>query len=74
MRQLLMAAVDMPLEYEQDGRDGALATLLLHELARLQPLPLHPAARRSSAGRAVPRLLQHPTPTTPRSGGRLVCT
>lgn len=41
MRQLLMAAVDMPLEYEQDGRDGALATLLLHELARLQPLPLH---------------------------------
>jgi len=49
MRQLLMAAVDMPLEYDRRGRDGALVTLLLHELARLQSLPLHiplPADRR----------------------------
>ena len=61
MRQLLMAAVDMPLEYEQDGRDGALATLLLHEAGPAATLAVaHPAARRSSAGRAMPRLLQHP--------------
>ncbi|OJT45502.1 AraC family transcriptional regulator [Serratia plymuthica] len=49
MRQLLMAAVDMPLEYDPNGRDGALVFLLLHELAQLQSLPLHiplPADRR----------------------------
>ncbi|CAI2513227.1 HTH-type transcriptional repressor of iron proteins A [Serratia ficaria] len=52
MRQLLIAAVEMPLEYQRQGRDGALAALLLHELAGLQPLPLHiplPADRRLSA-------------------------
>ncbi|CAI1031459.1 AraC family transcriptional regulator [Serratia quinivorans] len=49
LRQLLMAAVDMPLEYQQQGRDGALVSLLLHEIAHLQSLPLHiplPADRR----------------------------
>ncbi|WP_134470761.1 helix-turn-helix domain-containing protein, partial [Pseudomonas aeruginosa] len=38
---LLLAAVDMPLEYDTEGRDGALATLLLHELAAAETLPLH---------------------------------
>lgn len=75
MRQLLMAAVDMPLEYEQDGRDGALATLLLHELARLQPLPLHiPLPADPRLGELCHAFCSTPTPTTPRSGGRLVCT
>ncbi|AVR69335.1 MULTISPECIES: AraC family transcriptional regulator [Pseudomonas aeruginosa group] len=41
LRQLLMAAVDMPAEYDLEGRDGALASLLLHELAAAEPLPLH---------------------------------
>ncbi|MEX2989965.1 helix-turn-helix transcriptional regulator [Serratia fonticola] len=41
MRQLLMAAVDMPLMYQQEGRDGALVALLLHEIAQMQALPLH---------------------------------
>ncbi|MFU8081863.1 AraC family transcriptional regulator [Pseudomonas aeruginosa] len=41
LRQLLLAAVDMPLEYDTEGRDGALATLLLHELAAAETLPLH---------------------------------
>ncbi|MBF3172931.1 AraC family transcriptional regulator, partial [Pseudomonas aeruginosa] len=38
LRQLLLAAVDMPLEYDTEGRDGALATLLLHELAAAETL------------------------------------
>lgn len=41
MHQLLMEAVDMPLEYDEAGRDGALISLLLHELARTTRLPLH---------------------------------
>ncbi|WP_025126932.1 helix-turn-helix transcriptional regulator [Pseudomonas sp. PH1b] len=41
LRQLLLEAVEMPLEYDQDGRDGVLVALLLHELQRSTPLPLH---------------------------------
>ncbi|MCK9797616.1 AraC family transcriptional regulator [Pseudomonas chlororaphis] len=41
MRQLLLEAVDIPLEYETHGRDGVLISLLLHELGRSTPLPLH---------------------------------
>jgi len=41
MRQLLMEAVELPLEYDEAGRDGTLVSLLLHELARATHLPLH---------------------------------
>ncbi|VVO42121.1 AraC family transcriptional regulator [Pseudomonas fluorescens] len=41
LRHLLMEAVEMPLEYEEAGRDGALIDLLLHELRRSTHLPLH---------------------------------
>jgi AraC-like DNA-binding protein len=39
LRQLLAEAVDLPIDYDTEGRDGALMTLLMHELSRLQPLP-----------------------------------
>lgn len=41
MRHLLMEAVEIPLEYDERGRDGTLIGLLLHELARSAHLPLH---------------------------------
>lgn len=41
LRELLLAAAAFPAEYDLAGRDGAIATLLLHELAALTPLPLH---------------------------------
>jgi AraC-like DNA-binding protein len=41
LRQLLLAAVDFEAEYDLAGREGAIATLLLHEIAALTPLPLH---------------------------------
>jgi AraC-like DNA-binding protein/mannose-6-phosphate isomerase-like protein (cupin superfamily) len=40
-RQLLMESVELPLEYQEDGRDGILINLLLHEIARATALPLH---------------------------------
>ncbi|MEI2414596.1 helix-turn-helix transcriptional regulator [Orrella sp. JC864] len=41
VRELLLAAVDLPAEYDQAGRDGLLMALLLAELAGLPDLPLH---------------------------------
>ncbi len=41
MRQLLMEAVELALNYDEAGRDGALINLLLHELLRSAHLPLH---------------------------------
>ncbi|MFQ6558655.1 helix-turn-helix transcriptional regulator [Pseudomonas sp. Lb2C1-1] len=41
MRQLLMEAVELALDYDETGRDGVLIDLLLHELLRSAHLPLH---------------------------------
>ena len=41
IRHLLMEAVELPLTYDLTGRDGVLIDLLLHELVRSAPLPLH---------------------------------
>ncbi len=41
LRHLLLEAVDMPLHYDEQGRDGALVGLLLYEVARAASLPLH---------------------------------
>ncbi|VVO71145.1 AraC family transcriptional regulator [Pseudomonas fluorescens] len=41
MQHLLMEAVEIPLMYDEVGRDGALINLLLHELGRSTHLPLH---------------------------------
>jgi AraC-like DNA-binding protein len=40
MRELLLAAVDLPVDYVEESRDGLLMALALQELQRLQPLPL----------------------------------
>ncbi|KRC31675.1 helix-turn-helix domain-containing protein [Oerskovia sp. Root22] len=40
-RQLLLEAADLPVEYDEHGRDGALVRLLLFEVSRMTPLPLH---------------------------------
>lgn len=39
LRQLLLEAVDIPLEYDLHGREGVLIQLILHEVARAKPLP-----------------------------------
>ena len=41
MRHLLMEAVEVPQAYDPSGRDGLLIDLLLHEVTRSAPLPLH---------------------------------
>ncbi|MFE5596268.1 AraC family transcriptional regulator [Streptomyces sp. NPDC056549] len=41
LRELLLAAVGFEPEYSLSGREGAIATLLLHEIAARSPLPFH---------------------------------
>ncbi|QFU91939.1 helix-turn-helix transcriptional regulator [Amycolatopsis sp. YIM 10] len=41
LRELLLAAADLPVGHDLSGRDGALVELLLFELATLTPVPLH---------------------------------
>lgn len=43
LRELLLAAADFGPDYDRAGREGAIATLLLHEIAALAPMPLHVA-------------------------------
>jgi AraC-like DNA-binding protein len=40
LRALLLAAVDVPADYQSHGRDGALIALILHEIQSVTPLPL----------------------------------
>ncbi|HSZ43505.1 MAG TPA: helix-turn-helix transcriptional regulator [Trebonia sp.] len=47
LRELLLAAVDFDAEYDLAGREGAIAALLLHEIAALTPIPLNVALPRS---------------------------
>ena len=41
LRELLLAAADFDADYDLAGREGAIAGLLLHEIAALAPMPLH---------------------------------
>lgn len=40
MRELLLAAVELPAAYQEQGRDGLIMSLALEELQRLRSLPL----------------------------------
>ncbi|KAA9149839.1 AraC family transcriptional regulator [Amycolatopsis acidicola] len=40
LRELVAEAVELPARYARRGRDATLMSLILHELARLAPLPL----------------------------------
>ncbi len=40
LRRLLVAAVDLPLEYDEDGRDGLVVKLLVAEIGQASRIPL----------------------------------
>ncbi|MGI2035125.1 AraC family transcriptional regulator [Rhizobium panacihumi] len=63
LRSLLMAAPGIALEYNPDGRDGALVNLLLHELRELAPLPLSlPFPRHPRLAVKCREFLERPSP------------
>ncbi|MFS8046100.1 AraC family transcriptional regulator [Rhizobium sp. BR 314] len=62
LRALIAEAVDIPVEYDRTDRSGALMALLLHELARLKPLPLSlPLPRSPVLVQRCQDFLLHPT-------------
>jgi AraC-like DNA-binding protein/mannose-6-phosphate isomerase-like protein (cupin superfamily) len=61
MRELLLAALDLPLEYDLGGRDGLIMALALVEVQRLRSLPLSlPFPAHPRLGRRCRRYLAHP--------------
>ena len=40
LRELILAAVDLPIEYDLEGRDGRIMTLILDEIRRAPRIPL----------------------------------
>jgi AraC-like DNA-binding protein len=63
MRSLLQEAVDVPLHYDLDGRDGLVMALLLQEARRLPVLPLSlPFPQDRRLARRCRRLMEQPTP------------
>lgn len=53
LRELILAAIDIPLPYEADSRNGRLMRLLLDEVGRGQTLPLHLPHPRDEALREI---------------------
>jgi len=63
MRALMLSAVDAPLEYDIEGRDGMIMALLLQELRRLPILPLSlPFPTERELARRCRRFVKDPTP------------
>lgn len=58
---LLLASVDIPALYDEDGRDGALVQLLLHEVRLAQTMPLFaPIPRDRQLARLCKAFLKSP--------------
>ncbi|EHP44188.1 AraC family transcriptional regulator [Cupriavidus basilensis OR16] len=65
LRELISAVVRMPVEYEQDGRDGLVVQLLLHELRPLSVVPLHlPMPKDNRLSKICARVLDDPADET----------
>jgi AraC-like DNA-binding protein len=63
MRSLLAEAVELPADYDLDGRAGALMTLILHEIRLLPILPLSlPFPAREALAKLCRGFLEKPTP------------
>ena len=65
LRQLLLDAVDMPIEYDEAGRDGVMVQLILHEIQRAEPLPFFaPIPRDENLSRLCRHFLRAPKITS----------
>lgn len=61
MRELILAALEEPLDYDESGRGGMIAKLILAELARMQERQMHvPMPRDPRATRVARALLDRP--------------
>lgn len=66
LHQLLLASLAMPALYDERGRDGVLAQLLLHEVRLAQAMPLFaPIPRDEQLARLCTAFLKAPSIQTP---------
>jgi len=62
LHELLLEAVDLPAEYDLDGRDGRVMALLLDEIRRMPVLPLStPLPHEKRLATLCRELLNHPS-------------
>lgn len=62
LRELMIAAVDVPVEYDEAGRDGRVMALLMDEILTAPVLPLSlPLPREGRLLRRCHRFLEQPT-------------
>lgn len=65
LRQLLLSAVDIPAEYDEQGYDGAMITLILLELAKAETLPFFaPVPNDEKLGQLCREFLKAPNITS----------
>jgi AraC-like DNA-binding protein len=63
VRGLILEVIDLPAEYDLQGRSGALMALLQHEMRRLPILPLSlPFPKHPALARQCRQFLLHPSP------------
>jgi len=61
MRELLLAAVELPADYQEEGRDGLIMALALAELRQLHSLPLSlPLPTDAKLARRCQKFLRRP--------------
>ena len=68
LRELILAACSEPLEWDEAGRGGHLAALILDEIARAPTLPLGVPAPRDLRLRAAGRALRADPARAARDG------
>ena len=62
MRELLLAAVELPVTYDEEGREGLIMSLALAELEKLHSLPLSlPFPTDAKLGRCCQKFLARPS-------------
>lgn len=65
LRQLLLESVDMPIEYDLNGRDGIMIQLILHEISRAETLPFFaPIPRDENLAKLCREFLKSPKITS----------
>src|SRR5690606_23473525 len=70
LRELILAALEEPLAYDEDGRGGLIAKLILAELARMQGRRMQlPMPRDPRAARVARALLDQPDASGARDEG-----
>ncbi len=60
----MLEAVDTPIEYDLNGRDGVMYQLILHEIAQAEPLPFYAQSKDEHLAQLCREFLKAPQITS----------